>query len=292
MRSSRPTFLLLCSLLLPSLAFGWWETGHRTVARIAAAHLSPAARVRIARILNVPDSPDAIADALSVASTWPDEVKKETHTEDWHFIDIPVQDTRSDIERRCKDANCISARIQSFSNQLAAQKSDGRWSELDALRFLVHFVGDVHQPLHCISDADLGGNCERLDPPILSAKNVHAVWDGAIVNSLDAGDRRLAANLETYIAALDPAQLKEFSGGTVNDWVWESHELARTAVYSKLHIPLEPVRFPANCQEAAPEITEFKAQIDSLYIDSMKPVVRDQLAKAGLRLARTLNEIL
>jgi hypothetical protein len=292
MRSSCCTLLLLCSLLLPSPASAWWETGHRTVARIAAAHLTPAARVRIARILNVPDTPDAIADALSVASTWPDEVKKETHTEDWHFIDIAVQDTRGDIERRCKDGNCISARIQSFSTQLAAQKSDGRWSELDALRFLVHFIGDVHQPLHCISDADLGGNCERLDPPIYEAKNVHAVWDGGIVNSLDAGDRRLTANLETYIAALDPAQVKEFSGGTVNDWVWESHELARTAVYSKLQIPIQPARFPSSCHDAPPEITEFKAQIDSLYIDSMRPVVRDQLAKAGLRLARTLNELL
>ncbi len=126
------------------------------MARIAAAHLTPAARIRIARILNVPDNVDAIADALALGSTWADEIKKDTHTDDWHFIDITLQDSRSDIAKRCKDDNCVVARIRLFTAQLVSQKADGRWSELDALRFLVHFVGDVHQPLHAISDADLG----------------------------------------------------------------------------------------------------------------------------------------
>lgn len=285
-------FLAIWSLLSSSPAFGWWETGHRTVARLAAAHLTPAARIRIARILNVPDSEEAIANALALGSTWADEVKKDTHTDEWHYLDLTLQDSRSDIAERCKDDNCVSARIHLFTAQLVERKANDRWSELDALRFLVHFVGDVHQPLHAISNADLGGNCERLDPPINEAKNVHALWDGGIVNGLDESDVSLTSQINTYIAALTDSERKQFSSGSVEDWVWESHELARKLVYSKLQIPTEPVRFPNGCAEAPPEITNFKPQIDSLYVNDMKPVVRDQLAKAGLRLARVLNESL
>jgi S1/P1 Nuclease len=292
--SMRPcaALLLSCCLLWPFPAFSWWENGHRTVARIAAANLTPAARVRVARILNVPDNPGAIADALAVASTWADETKNETHTGEWHYIDLTLQDSKSDILKRCEKNNCVSARIRLFASQLSGHKTEGRWSELDALRFLVHFVGDVHQPMHAVSDADLGGNCERLEPPIGDAKNLHALWDGQIIEAMDASDRDLAENLQKYFSALDEARQKEFSGGDVDDWVWESHKLAQEDIYSKLHIPVEPVRFPHNCGEAPSEITDFHPQIDTLYIDTMKPVVRDQLLKAGLRLARTLNESL
>lgn len=273
-------------------AFGWWETGHRTVARIAAAHLTPAARIRVARILNVPDDLNAIANALALGSTWADDTKKDTHTEDWHFIDLTIQDSRSDIGRRCKDDNCVVARVRLFTAQLVAEKADGRWSELDALRFLVHFVGDVHQPLHAISDADLGGNCERIDPPINQAKNIHALWDGGIVNALEASDTTLTSKIDSYIASLSEGERKDFSSGSIEDWTWESHELARKMIYAKLEIPTEPVLFPDGCAEAPAEITAFKAPVDSLYVDDMKPIVRDQLAKAGLRLARVLNESL
>jgi hypothetical protein len=273
-------------------AFGWWETGHRTVARIAAAHLTPAARIRIARILNVPNDSGSIADALALGSTWADEIKKDTHTDNWHYIDLTLQDRREEMAKRCKDEDCVVARVRLFTAQLVSQKADGRWSELDALRFLVHFVGDVHQPLHAISDADLGGNCEIIDPPINEAKNVHAIWDGGIVNALEAGDKELAIRIETYVGGLSGEERKEFSSGLIEDWTWESHELARKMIYARLQIPTQPILFPKGCAEAPSEITGFKPLIDGLYIDNMKPVVRDQLAKAGLRLARVLNESL
>jgi hypothetical protein len=273
-------------------AYSWWETGHRTVARIAAAHLTPPARVRLARILNVPDSPGAIGDALAAASTWADETKNETHTGEWHYIDLTIQDSKSDILKRCEENNCVSARIRLFASQLSGRQAEGRWSELDALRFLVHFVGDVHQPLHAISDADLGGNCELLNPPVGRAKNLHALWDGQIIEAMNADDRKLAENLGQYFSTLDEARRKEFSSGDVDNWVWESHKLAQEDAYGKLHIPTEPVFFPKSCGEAPPEITSFHPQVDTLYINAMKPVVRDQLLKAGMRLARTLNESL
>ena len=146
--------------------------------------------------------------------------------------------------------------------------------------------------MHAVTDADLGGNCERLDPPTGNAKNLHALWNGQIIEAMDASDRDLAENLQKYFSALDEARQKEFSGGEVDDWVWESHKLAQENIYSKLHIPVEPILFPKNRGEAPPEITNFHPSVDALYIDTMKPVVRDQLLKSGLRLARTLNESL
>jgi S1/P1 Nuclease len=284
--------LLSCCLALPTPLFAWWETGHQTVARIAAAHLTPAARTRVARILEVPDDAKTLADALAKVSTWADDTKNETKTAEWHYIDLALQDEKSSIPARCKDDNCAPARIRLFAAQLSSQPADARWSQLDALRFLVHFVGDIHQPLHAISDADLGGNCERLDPPVNRAKNLHSLWDGGIVNAMDADDRELAADLEKEVEALGSGRAHELAQGSPNDWAWESHQLAIKNVYGRLHIPLEPVEFPANCSEAPLAITEFKPPIDGLYIDDMKPVVRSQIEKAGLRLARLLNESL
>jgi len=283
MPSSFRKFALTCCLLVPLPAFAWWEIGHQTVARIAAAHLTPTARARVAHLLDVSDTPEAVADALAKASTWADENRAQTRTGPWHYIDIPLQDTRSDMHLRCKDDDCAPARIRLFAAELGA-------ANLDALRYVVHFVGDIHQPLHAISDADHGGNCERLDPPVGKARNLHALWDGELVNALHLGDTALAAELEDRIRALGPGRQNELAAGTVDDWVWESHQLAIADVYKTLQIPTEPVEFPASCNDAPLAISELRLQISTAYIEDMKPVVRDQLIKAGLRLAKLLNE--
>lgn len=288
-------FALAFVLAFANAAFGWWETGHRVVARVAAAHLTPAARTRIARILEVADTPQAVADALAQASTWADETKAQTKTGDWHFIDLALQDKKSDIRERCPHDNCAPARIEIFEHDLRThtpQQRDQRWSELDQLRYLVHLVGDLHQPMHTVSDADLGGNCEQLATPIDNAKNLHALWDGAIVAEMNVSDKDLAANLQTSILSMAEAEREAITSGTVDDWAWESHELALRNIYYKLHVPVEPPVFPKTCADAPEAITNFHPEIDALYIDSMKPVVREQLVKAGLRLAKLLNEAL
>lgn len=273
-------------------AYGWWETGHQTVARVAAAHLTPAARTRIARILSVPDSTDSVAEALATASTWADETKAQTGTGDWHFIDLAIQDSPSDIPERCMDDNCAPARIRLFASELKTHPPGARWSELDALRYVVHLVGDIHQPLHTISDADLGGNCEQLQPPFGKAKNLHALWDGGIIEAMDAGSRELASSLEKDVAAMSEADRLAMAAGDQDDWVWQGHELAIQNIYGKLHIPTEPVIFPKSCSVAPADITGFKPEVDAAYVSAMKPVVRLQLTRAGLRLARLLNESL
>ena len=283
MPSSFGKFALSCCFLVPLPLFAWWETGHEAIARIAAAHLTPAARARIAHLLDVEDTPQAVADAMAQASLWADETKRETRTGAWHYIDLAIQDSRSDIPLRCRDNNCAPARIRLFAAQLASKNADYRWSDRDALRYVIHFVGDIHQPLHTISDADLGGNCERLNPYIGQAKNLHALWDGELVNELNLSDKELAAQLENRAQSAA-------SAGTIDDWVWESHELAIADVYKELRIPTQVVEFPANCADAPLAIGELQLDISAAYIANMKPVVEEQLIKAGLRLAKLLND--
>src|SRR5690348_12522258 len=109
--------LVLGCVLGTRQAYSWWETGHEVVARIAAAHLTPAAHTRVARILNVPDSPQAVADGLATASLWADQTKAETHTASWHYVDLALQDHKSDIPRRCPHENCAPARVRLFAGQ-------------------------------------------------------------------------------------------------------------------------------------------------------------------------------
>lgn len=288
------TVLLTIWILMPSPAYPWWETGHQTIARIAVTELTPAARTRLSRILGVPDSAADVSDALARASTWADETKADTKTGEWHYIDLTLQDQRSDIPKRCPKDDCAPARIAIFAARLSSNGAHNlQWSELDALRYLVHLVGDIHQPLHAISDADLGGNCERLDPPIDTARNLHALWDGGIIMEMNPSDRALAQDLESHeLADLKPADRTEILRGNQDDWVWESHLLAKMDVYGRLHIPTEPEIFPKNCPEAPADILNFRPPIDSLYLNDMKDVIRTQLVKGGLRLAKMLNQSL
>lgn len=292
----RPVRLGLAVALTFSMPLGaWWETGHQVVARIAAAHLTPAARTRIARILEVADTPEAVADGLARASTWADETKAQTKTGNWHFIDLTLQDEKSAIPERCPGDNCAPERIKIFARELrrhTPEQHAQRWSELDQLRYLVHLVGDLHQPLHTISDADLGGNCEQLTSPVHRAGNLHALWDGGIIADMDMSDAELAADLQKDIVTMEEAAREHILAGTVDNWTWESHELAMQDVYYKLHIPMEPPIFPKSCAEAPAAIAAFHPDIDALYVSSMKPVVREQLIKGGLRLAKLLNEAL
>ncbi|HEX4231312.1 MAG TPA: S1/P1 nuclease [Bryobacteraceae bacterium] len=287
-------FLLTYCIFCASPAYPWWEAGHQVVARIAVTQLTPAARTHLARILGVADTLEALSDALAKASTWADETKAETKTGEWHYIDLTLEDTRSDTPKRCPSDNCAPARIALFAVRLTSSGAHNlQWSELDALRYLVHFVGDIHQPLHTISDADLGGNCERIDPPIDNARNLHALWDGGIINEMNPNDRSLAADLEAHeIAAMPSSELAEILRGNQDDWVWESHLLAEQVVYTRLRIPTEPPIFPQSCEQAPPEIVNFHPAIGNVYVNDMKPIIRMQLVKGGLRLAKLLNQSL
>jgi hypothetical protein len=109
---------------------------------------------------------------------------------------------------------------------------------------------------------------------------------------MDVDSRALTANLEKDLAAMSEADQLAMAAGDQDDWAWQGHELAIEDVYGKLHVPTEPVIFPKSCSDAPVEITTFQPPVDAAYVTAMKPVVRLQLTRAGLRLARLLNESL
>jgi hypothetical protein len=286
--------LIPVALLLPAPATGWWDEGHEVVARVAAGRLTPAAQLRISELLEVGNTQQAVADAMAKAAIWADQVKTDTGTENWHFLNLTWQDNRTNITDRCANDDCVSARVRLFAAQLKANDPDAdtRFSDDDALRFLVHFVGDLHQPLHAASDADQGGNCEVMETGTDGAANVRALWDGPLVSGMGVDDSELAAELNAEITKMTDGERADFSSGEPDDWAWEAHRLAIVNVYKRLAIPKEDTAFPATCAEAPEEIQQVNVEIDDQYLEDMRPIVRDQLKKAGLRLAKMLNEIM
>lgn len=292
-RSSSPAVwianLALAVLLCPVSAWAWGNDGHEIVAFIAADNLTPTAASHVAAILGVPADKRSIATAMEAASIRPDtEFRDEdASTAPWHFIDICLQDRRADVRARCPGGDCVTGKIDEYSKRLKEAKYD-RWGAAGDLAFLIHFVGDLHQPLHAANDEDRGGNCVTVSSNI-RAKDLHAVWDTTIVRrleySIDSGHPETTARrLERTYAA----EKETDSWIAADDIAWESNQIARSDIYAALQIPVEPCQPTANlCVNPHGSPVE----LDSSYLDSADALAGHQLAKAGFRLASLLNSI-
>ena len=282
-------------LLLATPAWSWGHEGHRVVARIAAKNLSQEARIKIAAILQTNTA--GVEEAMAGASTWPDEIDKAaTGTREWHFIDVPVT-APFNVAGLCVQHNCVIDQIENMRGRLLANTTGfalltppnpPRPMTSQELAFLIHFVGDVHQPLHAATDGDRGGNCVELLHSLMhqdgsQTTELHAVWDVDEVLRVFA----VLGNEEATAAAL----FQRFkSGATVQqlsalDWARESNDLARTAVYQKLHLPNHTA--PPNL--CAPGIA--KVDVTQSYVAGNVAVVERRLMQAGVRLSNILNEI-
>ena len=174
--------ILLVALLIPGRAWAWGDDGHEIAAVIAADNLTLAAQSHVASILGV--STDKMAAAMEAASIQPDSEFREEDpsTKPWHFIDICLLDSRVDVPRRCPAGNCVTGKIDEDAQRFKAGRYD-RWGADGDLALLIHFVADLHQPLHAANDEDLGGNCVLVDSRP-RARNLHAAWDTTIVRRL------------------------------------------------------------------------------------------------------------
>jgi hypothetical protein len=259
--------LILCTTALRANA--WGPDGHCIVARIAALHLTDKAKAGVDALL----SPKKISDD-SVAS-WADNVRaSRPETGPWHFVDIPFDATSYIAERDCPSGQCVVAAIEHFAQALADTNTT-TVARAEALRFLVHFVGDLHQPLHCAErNKDRGGN-ER-SVIFLNRRreaNLHRVWDVDIIQESEGGQHEIdyADELNSEIT---PEQQKAWSAGTVADWAWESHVAAVEHAYAGI-----PTNGPA-------------VRLDGDYVLKNGKVIDEQLKKGGIRLAALLNKTL
>lgn len=251
-----------------SAAFGWGNTGHKAIVEIAAARLTPAAQKEVAALLG---SPDALTGLTQYAS-WADEIRRgRGDTKNWHFVDIPVGEAGYDPARDCDKDDCIVAQIHREIAMLK-DKSLAEPVRAEALRFLIHFVGDIHQPLHSADNQDRGGN----EVKVMAGErktNLHSVWDTATVNAIDTDPDKIAALLGPRIT---PELAAKWSASTPEDWANESFLIAKTKIYPD---------FPGSGTTLAPIV------LKSDYTASMGPITAMQLAKAGVRLAAVLNEV-
>lgn len=239
--------------------FGWGVYGHRVIAEIAERNCRPETKKKINELLGekVP---------LQDIANWADDIAKEKKvTARWHYVNIPRDDETYDPDRHCPSGGCLISAIEDFESILC--NADAKKSErAEALKFLVHLIGDLHQPLHCGYREDLGGT--TLAVTFFGRKtNLHKVWDTDI---LSREQIPFDEYVEKLLKKVSPNKMDEWTKGNVMDWVNECRALLVDYVYD----------------------FDSDRKLGAAYYSDVLPVVDDQLLKGGLRLAATLNRCL
>lgn len=269
-------------LVLGPSALAWGPNGHAIVADIAEAHLTTNAAQQVKQLLALEGK-----SSLDQIASWADDYRP-THPETgpWHFVDIPLQAAGFDESRDCAGGNCVVDKIVTFA-ELLKNPSASDAERLQALKFVVHFVGDVHQPLHCEDDNDKGGNGVKITFYGRST-NFHAIWDEGIIEEATGlrtpmpgyriepvAVRAEAETLDKTVTASEAAHwaspgMLSHLPETVIAWANESHGLAQAAYKAKGD----------------------DTHLGDTYEKEEWPVVEIQLERAGIRLAELLNELL
>jgi hypothetical protein len=279
----RVTLLLALALALggagPALA--WGEKGHRVIAEIAMANVSPRTAAAVAGLLRAEaglDTPACPVKSLSDAAVWPDCLRGDRerwgYTFAWHYQDGPVCAASFDPNAHCPGGNCVTAQIER-DRRLLADRGLPPAQRLEALAFLAHFVGDVHMPLHAADNDDRGGNSVRASWPGRPEGDLHALWDGPMA------ERAIATAHPPLVRVYPPAERARIATGEAGDWARESWQLARRFVYPQAfgHSPCGG-RPPAH------------VDITAAQIEAGAPIARQRLLQARLRLARLLDAAL
>ena len=267
-------FLVAASVLAaltPSPAFAWGKTGHRVVAAIADTQLSGLARAHIREILGGSES-------LDEAATWPDEMRsapepfwQKTATP-WHYVTL----NGIIYDHAPSEGDALEA-LDRFRATLQDPKASVADKQL-ALRFIVHLVGDLHQPLHVGKCCDKGGNDVRVTW-FGKPTNLHAAWDSAIVDDEQLSFSELAAKLVRHTSDQDVVDWWDINP---RDWISESAQL-REQIYANIPRPKAPKDKKAKAR-ALPDLSYD-------YVYEFTPVMERRLQQAGVRLAAYLNDI-
>jgi S1/P1 nuclease len=305
--------------LSPQTMFGWGAHGHQITARIAAKHLTGAARSKVFELLKddpkakailkdrSPDDTDAIADAMAAVAMFADIVKNTTaqETREWHFHDLAKDDGSAEAAGRCPNNDCVTVRLRQLldglKNGMPLQTSNNTFQAAAQLKFAIHFFGDIHQPLHCATNADAGGNCLKTEPDF-GASQLHATWDGGLVDILFRDDHGHALTELQVARSINMRFGGRFAGivqkQDVLEIALESHDAAFEKAYGPVIganlVPLFPFkRVSPKCTVAPLPPQELQdmdpVNIGELYDETTFDAVAEQLAKGGFRLADALN---
>jgi len=236
----------------------WYAEGHRLIARIAESRLTPHTAESVRSILG--------GQSMAAASTWADDIKTQRpQTKPVHFVNIPLEATSYDPASQCGTGHCIIAELER-DRQALMDSGSTDIERAEALRFLIHLIGDLHQPLHVADDHDRGGNDRNV---MLRGEwlDLHKVWDGELIKTMGLSEEAYFQRLKKE---MDSLNLSEFESGTTIDWAMEGHSIAKEHAY---HIPKG-------------------SHLGQSYVDENLPLVDMALIKAGVRLAKVLNDAL
>ena len=272
-------------LLIAQGALAWGPQGHRTIGAIADRLLTPQAHGAVLQLLE--DDRDKFGNpsgrtTLESVSEWADEIRG-TPAErlSWHYDDVPICGSEEKA-RYCPDGQCNTEELKRLSGVLGDTRAPMR-ARNEALKWVVHLVGDIHQPLHAADNGDHGGN---LVPVALHGvhtrgrENLHRAWDSDLVQlALHARNRQQPPRDIDALAAEAAHLGREVGQGIPDSWARESNNLARNVAY---HYP----GFACNSRPPGMVV------LDAAYLDQAELVVRERLLLAGARLATVLNEAL
>jgi hypothetical protein len=272
-------------LLATPVAFAWGPQGHRTIGAIADRLLTPAAHTAVAHILQDDrdkfDSPSHRT-TLEAVSEWADEVRGTAAARPaWHYDDVPICGTR-DKAGYCPDGQCNTEQLKRLIGVLGNARAPARERD-EALKWVVHLLGDLHQPLHAADNGDHGGNLVLVALEGVHTRgreNLHRAWDNDLVQlALDARNHQQPPRDIDALAEEARNLGREVGQGTPDSWARESNNLARNVAY---HYP----GFACN------SVPSGMVVLDGTYLEDAELVVRERLLLAGARLAAVLNTAL
>ena len=252
-------------------ASAWGADGHRLICAMAEAKLTPEAKSMLSEIMIMGKFLDNNADEdFPEACLWPDKVRHTSHKGSYeeHFINVPKSEDSVDLARDCAALNCVATAIQRNLVYLSrdAQGKREKARKAAALRFLAHFVGDLHQPLHVGNGEDWGGNKIRVNWYGKKA-NLHGIWDYEILKKAGI---TYPDSLE-YLQEIKP----EDSTGDVLAWIRTSFRLARNNAY----------------KDTEGNLIASGDTLGDAYFERAKPIVMSQISLSSSRLAYLLNEL-
>lgn len=283
-------------------ALAWGSDGHMIVALIAQQYLDPDVKTKVDALLKS-DNDKLTKKDIASRAVWADKYRDSDRngkkiryngTQQWHFVDMEI--TGPNFDEACFShpalpagapaskgpaKSCVADKIEQFAAELKNPKTS-KAERLLAFKFLLHFVGDVHQPLHAADNKDRGAN----SVPIIFGKrtteeNLHSYWDHILVDKIDKDFEKAA----TTLGAKFKDKKSDWMKGQPADWARESFALARDVAYK---LPSQKKA----CKDSATKKMIQCTVMDQAYDDKSLPVVEQQLAKGGMRLAMILNEAL
>lgn len=260
----RALAVLAAVLLQSAPAAAWGDVGHRRVCAITWDHLTEGTRAKVLDLLDF-----KTREAFEDSCNWAD-AHRESHRETgpWHYVSVPKGATEVIMVRDCPlETSCA---VREIERQFDILKNPGAKADRAmALKFLAHFVGDLHQPLHTGFPDDRRGTLLKVKL-FREEWSMHGVWDYALVDAAPMGTDVVAAPARAMIP-IDP----DFIGIDAPPLVWANESLTL-------------LRHPATAYVGNPGNIE----LDEVYIQQNRPVVVEQMTRAGLRLARWLERAL